>query len=312
MDRTHAVVVGSTNWDTCMHLPHLPVPGETVAGGRLQAGIGGKGANQAVACHRGGADVHFISAVGDDQTGAGILAEFQTMGLAVSGIKTVPACPTGVACIFIDARGENCIGLTAGANARLTPQTIEQYRELITSAGVVLLQLEIPLETVMSVAQIAAGAGVPVVLNPAPARALPDELLAVVDILTPNRGEAAALAGLYTGSEPGLAAAAKTFLDKGVGRVLVTLGADGAVLFQPKAGAGQAPATQRFAARAVTAVDTTGAGDVFNGVFCAGLVRGLSCEQAIEEAMVAAALAVTREGAIASIPTREEILAFRT
>ncbi len=313
MSRSEVVVVGSTNWDICMYLPHLPVPGETVGGGRLKGNLGGKGANQAVACHLAGAAVNFISALGDDSTAGTIMTQFGNIGLDTGHLVQIKAHNTGTACIFIDENAENCIGLTAGANNELTPELVNNYRDLIGSAKVVLLQLEIPLNTVIEVAKLAREAGALVILNPAPAKELPDELLKIVDVLTPNFGEAEQLANLnlspnneaHIPQSAELNNIAKTLLKKGVGQVIVTLGKDGASLFETDKN------PQHFNAPKVNAIDTTGAGDVFNGVFCAGLARGLSIENAIEKAIVGAAISVGREGAIPSIPTEEEINTFK-
>lgn len=311
-NENEVVVVGSTNWDICMYLPHLPSPGETVGGGRLKGNLGGKGANQAVACHLAGASVNFVSALGGDTTAETIMTQFDEIGLDNTHLVQIKDCDTGTACIFIDKSAENCIGLTAGANNRLTPELVNSYCDLISSAKVVLLQLEIPLKTVIKVAKIAHEAGALVILNPAPAKELPDELLKIVDVLTPNIGEAEQLAKSSATSNSEvqvpqtnkLNAIANSLLKKGVRHVIVTQGKEGASLFEPD------KSPQHFHAPKVNAIDTTGAGDVFNGVLCAGLAQELSIEKAIEKAIIGAAISVSREGAIPSVPTEEEISTF--
>nr|WP_269783265.1 ribokinase [Marinibactrum halimedae] len=298
--------MGSTNWDICMYLPHLPTPGETVGEGRLKTNLGGKGANQAVACHRAGANTTFISCIGDDATGTTVREEFEAIGLNTSAVATLSNTTTGTACIFIDESAENCIGLTAGANGELTPELVNQHRDTISAADVLLVQLETPIESVLAAAKIAHEAKTKVILNPAPARSLPDELFQYVDVLTPNEGELAQLSGMPTDTEDELNAAAEALIHKGVTNLIVTLGKNGAALFQDQ----WAVLKQTFAPFVVDAKDTTAAGDTFSGNLAAVIAQTGDYTQAIETAMAAAALSVTREGAIPSIPTREETTEF--
>ena len=312
------MVLGSTNWDICMYLPTLPAPGDTVGDGRLKTAIGGKGANQAVACFLAEASSQFISCIGDDASATTILQTFNNIGLNTDAVTSVANCSTGTACIFIDAAGENCIGLTAGANAHLDSAVVKRQQHIIQQAGVLLMQLEVPLESVLLAAELAKQNATQVILNPAPAQPLPDALYHNIDILTPNRGELAILSGVATDSDDGLQQACDILLSKGVSMLLVTLGSDGVMLATNKA-------TQRYAAFTVEAVDTTAAGDVFNGYFAAELARRQinnaadldiaankdALRDAIEQAMAAAAIAVTGEGAIPSIPSRADVTRFR-
>jgi len=306
------VVLGSTNWDICMYLPSLPTPGETVAGGKLNCVIGGKGANQAVAGHRTGLETSFISCIGDDDIGRGILSEFERFGLNTRHIVTVPDTPTGTACIFVDEDGENCIGLTAGANRCLSADVVASSHDAIVHARVLLMQLEVPLTSVIAAAKIASAAQTQVILNPAPARELPDEIYPCIDILTPNRGELGILSGMSVATEQEVTSAARSLLSKGVACVLVTLGKEGVLLVD-------AERSQSFRAYAVNAADTTAAGDVFSGALAAKLVDAIASDKhvhdlldnpTIQYAMAAAAISVTREGAIPSIPQQRDVESF--
>lgn len=296
-----------------MYLPTLPTPGDTIGGGRLETAIGGKGANQAVASHLAGADTRFISCVGDDASAATILTAFGQLGLPTTSVTQLAHVRTGTACIFIDAAGENSIGITPGANAHLDTKFVASCSALIKSADVLLMQLEVPVASVVAAARLASQVGTPVVLNPAPAQTLPDELYPLIDIITPNRGELAALAGVNTDSPRGLEDACSVMLDKGVTAVVVTLGCAGVLLAQR---AVQEVAFRSFEAFDVNAVDTTAAGDVFNGYFVAGLdlpsldLQGTALDAVVQTAMAAAALAITREGAIPSIPNASAVADF--
>jgi len=306
------VVLGSTNWDICMHLPRLPAPGDTVGGGRLRTAIGGNGANQAVACHLAEAPTQFISCIGDDTSAATIRQAFRTLKLDDAHVADISNCSTGTACIFVNAEGENCIGITAGANAHLSVAMVEQAQQLFAQAKVLLLQLETPLASVLRAAELAHIGGARVVLNPAPAPAqpLPDTLYKWIDVLTPNRGELAELAEVATDTEAGLHAACERLLTQGVNTIVVTLGGDGVLLATATDGKLN---TERYAAYQVQAADTTAAGDVFNGYLAAQLRDpGTSVSAALQQAMAAAALSVTREGALPSIPTRLAVTEFRT
>ncbi len=292
------VVVGSSNTDMVVRVPRIPAPGETVLGGEFVIAAGGKGANQAVAAARLGAQVTFVARVGQDVFGERALAGFRQEGINTQYIIVDPEAASGVALIFVDAKGENSIAVASGANARLTPQDIQRAKEAIEAADVLLLQLETPLETVQQAAGIAQRAGVRVVLNPAPARPLPADVLALVDVLTPNEGEAHLLASSQTAQPTTLTnaeAAARCLIEQGVQVVVVTLGARGALIVTPDF-------QQLVPGFTVDVVDTTAAGDAFNG--------GLAVAEAVRFANACGALAATKLGAQPSLPTAEEVTRF--
>lgn len=295
------VILGSTNWDICMYLPTLPKPGETVANGLLEGNLGGKGANQAVACHKAGAQMRFISAVGEDATANTVFETFTTLELNAESILRKPT-TTGTACIFIDENAENCIGLTAGANGLLNENDVDAEQALIANADFLLMQLETPLATIEYAADMARKANTTVVLNPAPAALLPDSLMSKIDIITPNRVELGQLAEAPVDTEAQVLIAARKLQQLGINMVVVTLGSEGVLIVD---GEEQA----RLSARQVNAIDTTAAGDTFNGFFVAMLAEGKSPEQAARVAADAASLSVTRKGAIPSIPTITEVVA---
>ena len=297
------VVVGSSNTDMIVKLPHLPKPGETVSGGAFSTAAGGKGANQAVAAARAGADVSLVARVGEDSFGEQATTGFVGDGIDVRHVTRHPAAPSGVALIFVDDAGENCIAVAPGANAGLTPEDVEAAEELITGAAVVVMQLETPIEAVERAASLAREHGVRVILNPAPARPLSDELLGNVSILTPNESEAELLTGIRVEDDAGAEEAARALVARGVDTVILTLGSRGAFVFE--AGSGElVPSFE------VQAVDTTAAGDVFNGSLAVGLAEGMPLARAVRFANAAAALSVTKLGAQPSAPSRSEIENF--
>jgi ribokinase len=285
------VVVGSINVDLVVAVSRLPRAGETVAGGRFAQHGGGKSANQAVAAARLGAPVVFVGAVGDDDLGTQAVEALAAEGIDVSGVARVDA-PTGVALIVVDDQGENQIAVASGANAALEVSSLD-----LSGSGVVLLCHEVSESVVEGAASLAARAGWPVVLNPAPARDLPSSPLAV---LTPNASEAEELTGRSDPAE----AAARLVADTGAA-ALITLGGDGALLLEPGG------SVERLPALAVDVVDTTGAGDTVNGALAAELARGRPLREAASFALVAAALSTRREGARGGMPTREEVDAAR-
>jgi len=297
------VVIGSSNTDMVLKVPRVPVPGETILGGSFSVAAGGKGANQAVAAARAGGAVRFISCIGDDDNGRRAVQGYREDGIDVSNIALSPNTPSGVALIFVGDDGENSIGVASGANAELTPDHIQSARDAIESATIVLMQLEVPLETVQAAATIAKNAGVPVVLDPAPAQPLADDLLANVSILTPDESEAELLTGVTIEDEQTATTAAETLLARGVQTVLLTRGAQG-VLAATRDG------VETFPAFDVEAVDSTAAGDTFNGALAFALIQGQDYSAAIRFASAAAALSVTRLGAQPSIPRREDIEQF--
>jgi ribokinase len=300
------LVIGSSNTDMVIRVAALPRPGETVLGGEFAINGGGKGANQALAAARAGGAVTFLARVGDDDFGRHALD-----GLGAAGIDTGPCIvdadsPSGVAQILVDAHGENCIAVAPGANARLVPGDLAAARGHFLPGNLVLLQLETPLATVEAALARARDAGCRTVLNPAPAQPLPGELLALVDLLTPNESEAEHLTGIAVSDDTSAAAAADALHRQGVATVLLTRGARGVFLSETAAGGGQ----RAFPAFAVTAVDSTAAGDVFNGCLVAALAEGRDLAGAIPFAQAGAALSVQRPGAQDSVPERAAIEAF--
>ncbi|HBH64271.1 MAG TPA: ribokinase [Erwinia persicina] len=296
-------VLGSINADHILNLTHFPRPGETVIGKQYQVAFGGKGANQAVAAGRSGADIAFIACVGDDDTGERIRQQLMNDRIDISPIEAVPGESTGVALIFVNGDGENTIGIHAGANAALTPVRVEQHQQVIADASALLMQLESPLESVLSAARIAHQHQTLVILNPAPATALSDELLSLVDMITPNETEAQILTGVAVNSDEDAARAAAVLHDKGIRTVLITLGSRGVWLSEQGKG-------QRIPGFRVEAVDTIAAGDTFNGALITALLEQRPMAEAVRFAHAAAAIAVTRHGAQPSVPWREEIDRF--
>ena len=298
------VVVGSSNTDMVINTDRIPVPGETVLGGEFSMAAGGKGANQAVAAARaGGGDVRFIACVGDDLFGREAIEGFKADGIDTSSVKTVAAAPSGVALIFVDDNGENSIAVASGANNCLAPADIENAADIFEDAAVVLVQLETPVETVRAVLDIADKNDVPVILNPAPAQKLDDELLARVSIITPNETEAEILAGIKVSDQASALDAARALQGKGIETVIVTMGAKGAFVVNHETGT-------IVESYKVDAVDSTAAGDTFNGVLAARLAEGTMLLEAVRFANAAAALSVTVRGAQPSIPTRGNVEVF--
>ena len=299
------VVVGSTNTDMTVRVPRIPVPGETVAGRNLQISGGGKGANQAVAAARAGAQVVFLTALGADHLGDQALASLTAEGIDVRFVRRVPGEASGIALIFVDDAGENVIAVAAGANACLQPDDVAPLASMMQHGDILLLQLEIPLLTVEAAARHAAAAGAWAVLNPAPARPLPDSLLANVTLITPNALETEQLTGIVPADDETLRQAAAALHGRGIRDVLITLGSGGAFASERDLSvSGLLPGFK------VDALDTTAAGDVFNGALATALVEGRGPRDAISFANAAAAISVTRPGAQASAPRRAEIDAF--
>lgn len=291
------VVVGSLNLDLVVRVPSQPRPGETVLGGDVARYPGGKGANQAVAAARLGQRVEMVGRVGDDDAGLTLRRALAADGIDVEAVRVTPGAPTGVALITVDEAGENAIVVSPGANARLSGEDVLDSAGALGASAAVLLQLEVPLEVVDVAAQAAGGT---VILNPAPAAPLPADLLRHVDVLVPNRSELAALVGRTVANRDEAARAAEA-LD-GPGSVVVTLGAEGAVVVS---GGRVVPVP----AVAVEVVDTTAAGDAFCGALADALVRGADLVEAARWAVRAAAGSVGRAGAQTSMPTRDEVLA---
>ena len=297
------VVLGSINADHILNLESFPTPGETVTGHHYQVAFGGKGANQAVAAGRSGADIAFIACTGDDDIGERIRRQLERDRIDVAPVRAVKEQSTGVALIFVNAEGENVIGIHAGANAALSVGQVAAEEARIAGAQALLMQLESPLESVLAAAKIAHQHQTTVVLNPAPARALSDELLSLIDIITPNETEAEKLTGIRVENDDDAAKAARALHEKGIGIVMITLGSRGVWVSHDGQG-------RRVPGFKVQAVDTIAAGDTFNGAFVTALLEGTALDEAIRFAHAAAAIAVTRKGAQPSVPWREEIDEF--
>ncbi|ANE75411.1 ribokinase [Dickeya solani] len=297
------VVLGSINADHILNLAQFPRPGETVIGKQYGVAFGGKGANQAVAAGRSGADIEFIACVGADDIGERIRQQLIKDRIDVSAVEAIPGQTTGVALIFVNVEAENMIGIHAGANAAVTPDYLNRYQQKIIDASALLMQLESPLETVTAAARLAHDHGTKVILNPAPACSLPDELLSLVDMITPNETEAQILTGVTVETEDDAQRAAQVLHNKGIATVLITLGSRGVWLSEQGKG-------QRIPGFRVKAVDTIAAGDTFNGALVTALLESRPMEAAVKFAHAAAAIAVTRHGAQPSVPWREEIDAF--
>ena len=294
------VVVGSSNTDMILQMDHIPRPGETILGGVFSMAAGGKGANQAVAAARAGGQVALLARVGSDMFGQQAVEGFRRDGIDVELVIADPQAPSGVALIFVAADGENSIGVASGANARLSLQDVQRAAALIAAADALVMQLETPLETVLAAAEIASQNDVTVILNPAPAQPLDDALLRHVSILTPNESEAQLLTGIEVTDPQGAARAAQALHAKGVDTVIVTLGARGAFVSADGI-------TTMVPALPVTPVDTTAAGDVFNGALAVALSERKPLLDAVHFACAAAALSVTKLGAQPSAPTRRDI-----
>ena len=301
--RKNIVVIGSSNTDMIIKTPRIPKPGETVLGGNFSTAAGGKGANQAVSAARAGGNVIFIARVGDDIFGKQSVEGFVQDGINIDNIITDKNAPSGVALISVDEKGENSIAVAPGANAGLSPSDIEESKDIIATAGILLMQLEIPLETVKAAAEIAAEKGVDVILNPAPAQSLGDDILRHISIITPNETEAELLTGIRIDDEESAAHAADALSAKGVKTVFITLGPRGVYVSSSDFN-GIVPGFS------VRAVDTTAAGDVFNGVLAVSLSEDMPLVNAVRFSNAAAALSVTRLGAQPSAPYRTEIEAF--
>lgn len=303
MNGPRIVVVGSSNTDMVVKAERIPVPGETVTGGQFVMAAGGKGANQAVAAARLGAEVTFVAKLGEDMFGDQAVDNYRKEGILTNLILRDPASSTGVALIMVDDQGENLIAVASGANHFLSPQDVERAADRIRGADMVMLQLETPMETVEFTAGLADEAGVPVVLDPAPAAPLGDSLLEQVTYLTPNETEAERLTGVKVEDEASAEAAAVNLLQRGAGNVIVTLGAKGALVATPDRVA-LVPSYE------VEPRDSTAAGDAFNGGLASALAKGLPLEEAVREASLVGALSVTRLGAQPSLPTGEEVRRF--
>lgn len=298
MEKNRILVIGSSNTDMTVRSATLPKPGETVLGGDFRMGPGGKGANQAVAARLLGGEVTFVCKLGRDMFGEGASKHYESCGLDTSKILWSDK-PSGVALITVDSKAENSIVVASGANADMTVTDIDSVADIIKSSGILLLQLEIPMDAVVHAAEIAYNAGVQVVLNPAPAAVLPAELLKCVSILIPNETEASAISGIDINNFETAAAAAERLKGMGVREVIITMGSRGSVVCDGDCTF--VPAVK------VNAVDTTAAGDTFCGGVCVALSEGKDLLDAVKFATAASSIAVQRPGAQDSIPNRCEV-----
>lgn len=303
MSNSKILVIGSTNTDMVIKTSRFPSPGETILGGEFFMNSGGKGANQAMAAKRLGGNVSFLGKIGNDIFGRQAMQSLKEGGVNVDSVRLDPERPSGIALITVDFKGENSIVVAPGSNATLLPIDINETFSKFESSDIILLQLEIPLETVNYVAEVAFKKKKKVILNPAPATHLSDELLKNLYMLIPNETEATLLTGVNITDEKSAKQAAKVLKEKGVEVVIITMGAAGAFVM-----------TDEFArminAPKVIAIDTTAAGDTFCGALVAELSRGRKLEDALEFAAAAAAICVTRTGAQRSMPFEEEVYNF--
>ena len=294
------IVIGSSNTDMVIKADHLPAPGETILGGTFLMNAGGKGANQAVAASRLGGLVTFIAKTGNDIFGKRALELFNEEGLETSFIISDPVNPSGVALITVDKNAENCIVVASGANAALDPKDLYNAESTIEQAGIILLQLEIPVATIEYIVMLAAKNNIRIVLNPAPARTLSNDLMKHVSIITPNETEAYMLTDVRVVDDDTAEKAARILHAKGISTVIITLGERGALLLHQGI-------ISRVNSPKVTAVDTTAAGDVFNGALVVALSKNKNMLEAVQFACQAAAICVTRMGAQSSAPYLHEM-----
>ncbi|CAA9224796.1 MAG: Ribokinase [uncultured Chloroflexi bacterium] len=301
MARPRVCVVGSANVDLVFSAPRQPLPGESVSGTAFGMFIGGKGANQAVAAARAGAHVDFVGRLGSDAFGNDVAGALEQEGISLKHVTRDTQEGTGVAGVVVEPDGTNAIIVVPRANGRLSDKDVQRARGAISAAGLLLLQLEVSLDATLAAARVARRAGVTVVLNPAPARELPDALLQLADVITPNETETRVLTGIDAGTPEGARAAAQALRQRGVGTVLLTLGDRGALLLPPDGNALEVPSFP------VRVVDTTAAGDAFCGALGVAMAEGRPMEEAARFACAAGALACTVMGAGPSLPPRLEI-----
>jgi ribokinase len=296
-------VVGSLNMDMVTRVERFALPGETISGTSFAIFPGGKGGNQAVALARLGATVEMVGALGDDALGARYAQVLDEAGIGRAGVSIEGGCSTGTAAIEVTSAGENRIIVVPGANGRVFPSRVESARAIIESGSTLLLQLEIPLESILAAARIAGEKGLTVILDPAPARELPDELYSMVSVVTPNETEAGALTGEDTRTEEGIERAARGLLERGAGAVIVKAGARGAYL-------ARGATFSRVRGFRVRPVDTVAAGDSFNAALALALSEGRDLPEAMVFANAVAALSTTREGAQGAMPDRADAERF--
>lgn len=299
---SNLLIVGSLNMDTVINVKDMPKPGETVLGKNYELCPGGKGANQAYAAGKLGADVSMIGLVGKDDNGMKLLLNLQSVGVNTSGIQTLDNITSGTAFITVDDEGENSIIVISGANYELRKEHIDNHMDLIDQCDAVIVQLEVPIDVVTYLARIAKSKNKLVILDPAPAPTnLPLELIKNVDIMKPNETELHALTGMKTESIEQIVQASRSLIEQGVKKVIVTVGSKGTVLVTEND-------YKIFPPRKVAAVDTTAAGDSFTAAFATKLIEGFSYDDAIKFANIVSSIVVTRKGAQNSMPSYEEAI----
>lgn len=302
-DKPKITVVGSSNMDLVVKSKRIPAVGETILGGDFIMVPGGKGANQAVAAAKLGAEVYFIAKLGDDAFGIQSLDNFKKEGVNIKYIIQTKEAPSGVALIMVDDKGNNSIVVAPGANQKLSPEDVKAAEADLASSGAVVAQLEVPLETIECAAQLANKTAVPFVLDPAPARELSPELLKMMDVVTPNETEAEILSGLEVKDQDTARTAAEWLLSVGVKTVILTMGVQGYLLADEEK-------TEFVTARKVEAVDSTAAGDAFTGSLAVGMAQGKTLSEAALFANYVAGLSVTKMGAQPSMPTLQQVQDF--
>ena len=294
------IVVGSSNTDMVIKAEKFPMPGETILGSEFFLFPGGKGANQAVAAARLGGNVIFIAKVGNDIFGEQALQQFKREGIITDYVAKDPDRPSGVALITVDSKGENTIAVAQGSNGALSPDDVQKAESEFEKSDIVLTQLETPLQTILHVAKLVGKFQKRLILNPAPGMKLPDDLFPSLYLITPNESETEVLTGISVRDNSSIKRAAEKLKEMGVANVIITLGSEGAYLYNDAGG-------KHIPTKKVKAVDTTAAGDVFNGALAVALSENRTLEQAAEFANHAAAISVTKMGAQASAPYRKEM-----
>lgn len=302
MDRNGILVVGSANMDMVVICDNFPHPGETILGRQFGMFAGGKGANQAVCSAKLGGKTYFVGKMGNDIFMENLTRNMKGDGVNLDNLLIDPKEPTGIALITVNGEGQNEIVVVSGSNMKLLPEDVKSRQEIFTTVKVVITQLEIPLETVIETGIITKNYGALFILNPAPAQVLPEKLLQLVDYITPNEIELEMISGMEVSGIDSAAAAAQNLIGKGVKNVIVTLGEKGALLINKDR-------SDLFATRAVDVVDSTAAGDAFNGAIAFSLAQGHSIEESVQFANVVASYSVTKLGAQSSMPTMAEIKA---
>ncbi|MDR2949489.1 MAG: ribokinase [Prevotella sp.] len=301
MEKTKIIVIGSSNTDMVVKSDRIPSSGETVLGGEFMMTAGGKGANQAVAVVKMNGDLTFVAKVGKDIFGEKAIQNYAKSGINTDYIFRDDDTPSGIALIMVDKCAENCISVASGANNMLSRRDIDSVRNIIEHAAILLMQLEIPIDVIEYAVDIAYRAGVKIVLNPAPANYVDSNTLKKLYLITPNKTEAQIISGIQITNIDSAKKAAEVLADKGVNNVIITLGTEGSLILTDNR------EFHYVKSRKVDAIDTTAAGDVYNGALCVALSEGKTLVEAAKFATLASSISVTRMGAQDSIPTRSEV-----